>query len=130
MALFCNSTILDVGLKRLSTLTLKLCLNSSDPPTKAISTSTAMCAGIKSLSTKTGIAASTLTGGRKLTFSQTSDISGRKCSTKWITHISLIGASTLIYITKCSSRSYSTSGPDKITVPAWSVHLLAPATST
>lgn len=130
MALFCNSTFLDVALKRLSTLTLKLCLNSSDPATKAAATSTYMCCGFKNLSTKTGIAASTLSGGRKLTFSQTSDIAGRKCTTRVITHVSLINASTLLYITKCSSRTYSTAGPDKITVPAWAVHLLAPATST
>jgi hypothetical protein len=129
MALFCNSTLLDISLKRLSTLSLKLVLTCSDPATKAAATGAMLC-GIKALSTKGGISASTLSG-RKLTFNQTSDISAKGVgTTNWITHIALINASTLIYITKCSSRSYSTSGPDLITVPSWSVHLLGPATST
>ena len=140
MGLWVNSTILDRALMRLSTLTNRIALCTTDPTTRALATSTAMCCGTKIIGSS-GVASarvassdvkSPVTHGRAVGVKKTSDISGRKCTTHWITHVVLISdsPSTMIYITKCSTRNYSTAGPDKITASSWYIHMLNPATST
>ena len=134
MALFCNSTLLVLGLNRLAALGKKVCLCSSDPTTKLTATG-AICAGISTHLDFTAAATSTFLaiGGAspmKIGIKKTSDISARASSTKWVTHFAIIGDSTLLYVTKCSSRSFSTAGPDKITASSWYIHFLGPATST
>ena len=139
MALWVNSTILDRSLMRLSTLTSRIALCTTDPTTRQLATSTAFCCGTKIIGSSgfgARVASSDVkvpkTSGRAISIKKTSDIAGRKCTTHWITHVVLISdaPSTMIYITKCSSRSYSTAGPDKITASSWYVHMLNPATST
>ena len=133
MALYCNDTALDALLNWISsggsTATLRLGIWSSDPPAYINCTSTAFAVGLttKGEVTFTGPSNSTVSG-RKITIDQTSDIAARKATTMVATHVGLFSTNKLIFITKCSSRSLSTS--DTLTVPAWSVHVLDPATST
>ena len=133
MALLCNDTALDALLNWISsggsTATLRLGIWSTDPPTYITCTATGYAVGLSSKGavTFTGPADSSISG-RKLTIDQTSDIAARKCSTMRATHVGLFSTQKLIFITKCSSRTLSTS--DTLTVPAWSIHVLDPATST
>lgn len=120
-AVFTNDVVQDYGLNKLST-GKKLVLCSSDPTTKALATSTGFCCGISTHLDFVALAAGT-TSGRMLQIKKTSDISAKACSTKWITHVAVIGT-TLLFVTKCSSRSYSTAGPDLITVSSWKVTIL------
>ena len=133
MALYCNDTALDALLNWISsggsTAHLRLGIWSSDPPAYINCTSTAFAVGLSDQGdvTFTGPTDSSVSG-RKITIDQTSDIAARKATTMVATHVGLFSTNMLIFITKCSSRSLSTS--DTLTVPAWSVHVLDPATST
>lgn len=130
-AVWCNDLVQAKGLTLLSTASLKLVLLNTSPATKILSTSTAYMCGISTHVNSNAIEAFSGTPpGRMVFFQKTTDISGKKCSTKWITNVGLINASTLIFITKCSTRNYSTAGPDKINASSFAVIFYDPSTAT
>ena len=136
---WCNDIIQSKGLTILSTARLRMVLLSTVPaaPTMAWATSTAAtgdCCGKSSrvisnaIETK-HVAPTTL--GRQVWFKKTTDIAGIGSSTKWITNVGLYAyGSTIYFITKCSSRNYSTSGPDKINVSSFAIIFYDPSTAT
>lgn len=128
---WCNDLVQAKGLTLLSTASLKLVLLNTTPANKVLSTSTANCCGISTHVNSNAIEAFGGTpAGRMVYFQKTTDIDGRKCSTKWIKNVGLINASTLIFVTKCSTRNYSTAGPDKINASSFAIIFYDPSTAT
>ena len=128
-----NDLVHAKGLTLFSTASLKLVLCNTTPATKALATSTANCCGISSTADVTTNAIEDFGGspaGRMVWFQKTTDISARRCTTKVIKAVGLINASTLIFVTKCSTRSYSTAGPDKINASSWAIIFYDPSTAT
>jgi len=128
MAVWSNDNVMNKALFAISSGdNRKLVLLSTDPTTKALATSTGFCCGL-STHLDFNALANDLVSGRVLWVKKTTDIAGRKCSTKWITHVGIIDASTLLFLTKCSTRSYTTAGPDLINASSWSISVYDPTT--
>lgn len=122
-----NDLIKAKGLTLLST-TLRLVLCNTTPASKALATSTANCCGISLPATSTDVVTVNAIedfggtpAGRMRFIQKTTDISARKASTRVIKAVALINASTLLFVTKCSTRAYSTAGPDKINASSWAI---------
>ena len=130
---WCADVVQGKGLTLLTTGTLgnklKLVLLNTLPANRALATSTANCCGI---STAVDVVAQAAYGtvGQAIWIKKTTDISGRYCTTKWIKNVGLIAASTLYFVTKCSTRNYSTAGPDKINASSWAIIFYDPTTAT
>lgn len=132
---WCNTLVQDKGLTLLTTNAasdkLKLVLLNTTPATRSLATSTANCCGISTHVTSIALAdVASTPPGRILWFQKTTDINARKCSTKVIKAVGLINGSTLYFVTKCSTRSYSTAGPDKINASSWAIVFYDPSTAT
>lgn len=132
---WCNDLVQDKGLLLLSTAAKKLVLCTTTPTSKTNATSTTCCCGISTHLDSTHYGAFSGTpAGRIMWFKKTTDITAKKAgytgSTCTLKAVAIINASTLLFVTKCSTRTYSTAGPDKINASSWAVIFYDPSTAT
>jgi hypothetical protein len=121
-----NDVLMDKLLTVISTTSVKLTINNTTPTSKADATSTeGTCLGISTHLDFSALANSTMSaGGRKLPVDATTDISIMQAGTA--DAICLISGSTLVFVTKCTTRALTTA--DTASVPAWRIDINDPTT--
>lgn len=121
-----NDLILDRGLTWVSSHIKKITINSTTPTSKTNATDvTKTMLGISTHLDVSALTNSTMTaGGRKIDISKTTDITIVNAGNA--DAICIIDASTLVYVTKCTTRALTTS--DTVEIPAWHINAIDPTT--
>jgi hypothetical protein len=120
MAKFADNSVIDAALNKVATAT-RQGVTSSQPANFA-----AIAAALLASVTMAGgdyTVANGDTSGRKVTMAAKSGVSITATGTA--THITLDDATTLLYVTTCTSQAL-TSG-NTVNIPAWKIEIAAPA---
>lgn len=122
-----NDLTKDLGLTWVTSHLKKIMINSTTPTSKTDATDvTKTMLGISTHLDVGGALTNTshTGGGRKIDIAKTTDITIVNAGVA--DAISIIDASTLVYVTRCTTRALTTS--DTVEVPAWHINALDPTT--
>jgi hypothetical protein len=123
MAKYCNSTVLDAGLKVILDNASKISVCSAVPSNVADADSTANYQlAVTTLSTGSFTLQAGLVSGRRLTVAAQSSIAINK--TGVASNIALYSTVTnqLYYVTNCTTQSLASTA-NKVTIPSWNIEL-------
>ncbi len=121
MAKKADDTVLDGLLDIIINNMTALHVNTAEPANRAAAISDSLATS--ALTSGDGTKANGDTSGRKVTLAQKADLAISPGGTA--THISVISATILLYVTTCTSQLLN--GGGTVTVPAWDVEVADPA---
>ena len=116
-----DDTVLDGALAVIDSNMSAYHINTAEPATRAASIADSLAT--VALSGADGTIANGDTNGRKLTFTQKASVSITASGTA--THVAVISASILLYVTTCTSQALTSGGT--VTIPAWDIEIADPA---
>lgn len=121
MAKFCNSTVLDAGLKVITENAVRISVCSAQPTDVTEASATYMLA-VNTLTSASYTFAAGDVSGRKITVAQQASIA--VASTGVGSHIGLYStvSGVLYYVTQCTTQALASTA-NKVTIPAWDIEL-------
>jgi len=121
MAKKCDDSVLDGALTVIDSNMSAVHVNTAEPADRAAAIADSLAT--VAVDGTDGTIANGDTSGRKLTIAQQADLSITSSGTA--THIAVISASLLLYVTTCTSQALTSGGT--VTIPAWDIEIADPA---
>lgn len=130
MAMYCSTNVYDAILDHiiLNTTLMSACTTQPTASSQATSSGGNYARAFAAVSSGHWTKADSTATGRKVTSTQYASLA--VTSSGDIMHIALVNAtsSALLFVTACNSKSFLTT--ETVTIPGWSIHVLAPTSST
>lgn len=123
MPKYCNSTVLDAGLKIISENAAKISVCSALPSNVSEADSTASYRlAVTTISTASFTLGAGDVSGRKITIAQQSSIAIDKTGVANYIALYSTASNTLYYVTMCTTQNLASTA-NKVTIPAWDIEL-------
>ena len=128
MGMLCSTNVYDTLLDHIvqNTTLMSICTTQPTASSQASSSGGNYARAFASVSSGHWTKADSTASGRKVT--STAYAALAVTSSGAAMHVALSGGSTLLYVTTCVTKQYTTA--DTLTIPSWAIHVLAPTSST
>jgi len=130
MAMYCSTEVYDTILDHIiqNTTLMSACTTQPTASSQATSSGGNYARAFAAVSSSHWTKADSTATGRKVTSTAYATLT--VTSSGDVEHIALVNAtsSALLFVTTCNSKSFTTT--ETLTIPGWSIHILAPTSST